>query len=138
MCLKWLFHHTFLAVPCSNENFCLPNDFVCCTSELEVFKDIEVLQLLLLCVCFVNHWDVCRYWRVRGEYTLLSTSWPGVSQHTGRFLLHWHVSPGLPQGCQRLLHWWVTRLIQFHTPPGSLMKCGSLLGPGIYAGSNFC
>ena len=57
ICLKLLFHHKCLAVPCSNDDFYLspfmitPNDFVCCTSELEFVKDIDaidVLQLLLL------------------------------------------------------------------------------------------
>ena len=59
ICLKLFFHHKYLMVPCSNDDFCLsqlmitPNDFVCCASELE-FKDIkdigaiDMLQLLCL------------------------------------------------------------------------------------------
>ena len=41
ICLKLLFHHTYLAVLCSNDDFDLspfmttPNDFVCCASEHE-------------------------------------------------------------------------------------------------------
>ena len=45
---KFLFTLHVLVISCSSEDLCVPvYDFVCCASELECFKDIEVFHLLL-------------------------------------------------------------------------------------------
>ena len=66
--LKLLFHRKVLAVSCSNDNSCLspfmimPNDFVCCTSELELFTDVDAIDALqLLCENYAGHQQGASY-----------------------------------------------------------------------------
>ena len=56
ICLKLIFYHTFSAAPCANDDFCLspfmivPNDFVCCASEVEFSRicNVPLLNIFLI------------------------------------------------------------------------------------------